>query len=178
MEERTTIARPYAEAAYAQARREEQVSAWADAVELLSVIVSDEAVALRLNDPRVSRAQLEELVMSVGGEAFSGTRGNFIKVLLENGRLGYAPEICSLFQALRTADENQLDVEIISAYPLDTASEGAIAMAITEKMGKEIKMNSQVDPSLIGGVIIRAGDQVIDASLRGRVNQLSNVLQG
>ncbi len=178
MEERTTIARPYAEAAYAQAGIEWQIADWADAIELLSAIVDEPSVAVRLNDPRVSREQMADLVISVGGELFSGTRENFIKVLLENGRLGYAPEVNILFRELRAVDENQMDVEVTSAYSLDEVSKDAIAAAVKDKMGKEVQMNVEVDQSLIGGVIVRAGDQVIDLSLRGRMDQLSNTLRG
>lgn len=178
MEERTTVARPYAEAAYAQARQENRVEEWASATELLSMIVSDSAVAVRLNDPRVSSQQLTELVIGIDSDVFSGTTENFVKVLQENGRLGYAPEISSIFHQLKAEDENSLDVEVISAYSLDAASEDAMASAIKKKMGKEIQMTTKVDQSLIGGVIVRAGDQVIDSSLRGRMNQLSNELQG
>lgn len=177
MEERTTIARPYAEAAWQQARGEGQVEAWANAVELLSTIVQEPAVAERLGHPHVSRDQMNDLVSSVGGETFSGSRGNFVKVLLEADRLGFAPEIFEEFHALKAADENRLDVEVISAYPLDQQAEQAIAAAVKEKMGKEVEMTTQVDESLFGGVVVRAGDQVIDLSLRGKLGQLSNLLQ-
>lgn len=177
MEERTTIARPYAEAAYQQACSESAVEAWTHAVELLSFIVQDPAVAERLDHPHVSREQLSDLVISVGGEAFSGTRESFVKVLLEASRLGYAPEICSEFHALKAIDENTLDVEVVSAYPLDEAAEQAIAAAVKEKMGKEVQMTTSVDESLFGGVVVRAGDQVIDLSLRGKMGQLTNLLQ-
>ncbi len=181
MEERTTIARPYAEAAYQQACNEEQVEAWATAVELLSVIVQESAVAERLDHPHVSSEQMSDLVIGIGaevdGDIFEGTRGNFVKVLLESNRLGYAPEIFELFHALKAEAENTLDVEVISAYPLDGAAEQSIADAVKEKMGKEIQMTTQVDESLIGGVVVRAGDQVIDLSLRGKVGQLTNLLQ-
>jgi F-type H+-transporting ATPase subunit delta len=177
MEERTTIARPYAEAAYQQAKLEGQVESWANAVELLSLIVQEPAVAERLNHPRVSREQLADLVLTVGGEAFSGTRENFVKVLLEGSRLGYAPEIFAQFHQLKAEDENTLDVEVISAYPLDEAAQRSIASAVQEKMGKEVQMTTTVDDSLFAGVVVRAGDQVIDLSLRGRMNQLTSQLQ-
>mgnify|MGYP003997300741 CR=1 FL=1 len=181
MEERTTIARPYAEAAYQQARKEGQIDAWSDAVELLSVIVQEPSVADRLQHPNVSREQMSELVLSIGAEVsatlFSGTRENFIHVLLEAKRLGYAPEIFTQFHQLKAADENSVDVEGISAYPLDDAAEHSIAAAVKEKMGKEVLMTTEVDESLFGGIIVRAGDQVIDLSLRGRMDQLSSQLQ-
>ncbi len=181
MEERTTIARPYAEAAYQQAKLEGQVEAWANAVELLSVIVQEPAVSERLDHPHVSQEQMSDLVLSVGAEVdgavFSGTRESFIKVLLEANRLGYAPEIFDLFHQLKADDENTLDVEVISAYPLDDAAQQSIAEAVKEKMGKEVQMTTAVDESLFGGVVVRAGDQVIDLSLRGKMNQLTSQLQ-
>lgn len=181
MEERTTVARPYAEAAYQQAKLEGQVEAWANAVELLSVIVQEPTVSERLDHPHVSRDQMSDLVLSVGADVdasvFSATRESFVKVLLEGNRLGYAPEIFDLFHQLKAADENTLDVEVVSAYPLDSAAQETIATAVKEKMGREVQMTTTVDESLFGGVVVRAGDQVIDLSLRGKMNQLSSQLQ-
>ncbi|MBT5688601.1 MAG: F0F1 ATP synthase subunit delta [Gammaproteobacteria bacterium] len=176
MEERTTVARPYAEAAYQQARKEAQLDEWSAATEMLAAIVQDPAVAERLDHPHVSREQMADLVLSVGGAVFSGTRENFIHVLLEAKRLGYAPEIFDHFHTLRAEDENVIDVEVLSAYPLNEAEERSIADAVSKKMGKEVLMTTVVDASLFGGVIVRAGDQVIDLSLRGKMNQLSNLL--
>lgn len=181
MEERTTIARPYAEAAYQQARKEGEVDAWSNALELLSMVVQEPTVSERLDNPHVGNDQLEELVISVGtevnAEMFSGTRGNFVKVLLEANRLGYAAEIFAQFHLLKAEDENTVDVSVISAYPLDEAAEDSIATAVKEKMGKEVLMTTEVDESLFGGIVVRAGDQVIDLSLRGKLGQLSNLLQ-
>ncbi|MBT7307882.1 MAG: F0F1 ATP synthase subunit delta [Gammaproteobacteria bacterium] len=181
MEERTTIARPYAEAAFAQASREGAVEQWLGAVELLATIVKEPAVSERLAHPRFSNEQLSELVLAVGAgvdeELFNGTRENFIKVLLENRRLGYAPEISELFQWLKREDEKQIDVEVISAYPLDGPAEVAIAAVVKERLGKEVLITTLVDKSLFGGVVVRAGDQVIDLSLRGKMDQLSSLMQ-
>ncbi len=182
MEERTTIARPYAEAAYQQACQEEQVEVWATALELLSAIVQDDAVSVRLNHPRFSREQMSELVLEVGASVnngtFSGTRENFVKVLLEAGRLGYAAEIYEQFHILKADAENTLDVEVVSAYPLSEVEVNEIAAAVKEKMGKEVEMTTSVDESLYGGIVVRAGDQVIDLSLKGRVSQLATLLHG
>ncbi len=181
MEERTTIARPYAEAAWQQASAEGEVDAWASAVELLAVMVQQPQVSERLHHPKFSREQLSELLLGVAAEVdgalLSGTRLNFVKVLLEANRLGYAPEIHELFHQFKAAAENSIEVEVVSAYPLDQAAEQSIVDAVTEKMGKAVQMTATVDESLFGGVVVRAGDQVIDLSLRGRLNQLAGQLQ-
>ncbi len=180
--ERMTIARPYAEAAFQQAREEGTVTDWERAIELLSILVQDSAVAQRIAHPGVDRSDLERLLLDVGAEVdpeiFAGTRGNFMRVLLENRRLGYAPEIFMLFHTLRAEEEKRLDVEVISALALDADAEAAIATTLQQQRGKQVVIRSRVDPELIGGVMVKVGDQVIDLSLQGRLEQLRGRLQG
>ncbi|MBT3347059.1 MAG: F0F1 ATP synthase subunit delta [Thiotrichales bacterium] len=176
-EARTTIARPYAEAIYAQAVSESAVDLWSETIDLLAIAVQDSEVAVRLNHPRFSQQQMTELILGLDSKLLSENRENFVKVLIESSRLGYAPEIKALFDKLRAADDNRLDVEVTSAYQLDDMAQEQIIAALAAEMGREINMTTEIDETLIGGVIVHAGDQVIDLSVRGRVEQLAGVLQ-
>ncbi len=177
MEERITIARPYAEAAHQQAQVEQDSKAWSEALKLLSELMDVEEMKLIVQHPKVSPDQVVDLILDMGKELFTETRANFVRILSENKRLAYASEISGLFESFSSEDEGKLDMEIISAYPLDKKAEESIADAIKQKLEKKISLKSTVDESLIGGAVIRAGDWVIDSSMRGRLDQLSNTLR-
>jgi len=176
MQEKTTIARPYAQAVFEIAQDTTSISEWSDGLALLQRIVADKQMRLLLNNPKVSHKQLQDLVIDIGAEAFSQPFRNFIKVLVSASRLAYAPQITNLFAAMRAEAEGTIDVEVVTAYELDQAQEDSIAKGISARLGKKVKISSIIDKSLIGGAVIRAGDSVIDASLRGRLTELSNDL--
>ena len=176
MLEKTTIARPYAQAVFELAQESANIDEWSVALELLDRIVSDKQMRLLLNNPKVSHQQLQDLVIEIGADTLSEQAGNFVKILVSASRLQYAPQIAELFEAMRADAEGTVDVEVSSAYELDQAQQDSIADGISARLGKKVKISSTVDESLIGGAIIRAGDSVIDASLRGRLTELGNDL--
>ena len=175
MLEKATIARPYANAAFDQAIDESKLSEWSAMLNLLSVIVSDDSMGAVINNPKLSSEQLYQFITDIGGDKFSQTGKNFIRVLIDAERIGLAAEVFELFEQKRTAAEGISDVEVISAYPLDDAQVSAISESISRRLGKKIDINTDVDKDLIGGVIIRVGDSVIDASLRGRLKELNSI---
>jgi F-type H+-transporting ATPase subunit delta len=176
MLEKTTIARPYAQAVFELAQESASIEEWSSALSLLDQVVSDSQMRLLLNNPKVSHQQLQDLVIEIGGDALSGQAQNFVKILVAASRLAYAPQIAELFAAMRADAEGTVDVEVTSAYELDDAQQNSIAESISARLGKKVKISSTVDESLIGGAVIRAGDSVIDASLRGRLTELGNDL--
>ena len=176
MQEKTTIARPYAQAVFELAQETSTVDAWSGALALLNRIVSDPQMRLLVNNPKVSDQQLQDLVIEIAADAFSAQAKNFIKVLVAASRLQYAPQIAELFEAMRANAEGRIDVEVIAAYELDKTQEDDIAKGISARLGKTVRISSSVDETLIGGAVIRAGDSVIDASLRGRLTELGNDL--
>lgn len=176
MLEKTTIARPYAQAVFELAQETSGVSEWSDALAVLSQIVSDSQMRLLVNNPKISHEQLQDLVIGIGNDAFPQPFRNFVKVLVSASRLQYAPQVAELFEAMRAEAEGTIDVEVRAAYELDQAQEDNIARRISERLGKKVKISSTIDESLIGGAVIRAGDSVIDASLRGRLNEMANDL--
>lgn len=176
MQEKTTLARPYAQAVFAQAREEGDLAAWSDMLNLINMVISDPQMGVVLDNPTLDSAFRAEFVLDICGDHLSTSGKNFVKVLADAGRLSLAPQIYQLYQQQRTEAEGVLEVEVVSAYPLDGAEEEKIAAAMAKRFGKQINISSRVDESLIGGSVIRAGDSVIDASVRGRLKQLGNEL--
>lgn len=176
MQENITIARPYAIAAFEHAQEEDKLSAWSEMLNILSMMVSDAQMHSVLNNPRLDSASLLNFVLDVCGTYLSDTGKNFTKVLVDAGRLSLAPQIHKLFEQKRTDAEGIVEVEVRSAYPLESGEQNEIANAMGKRLGKKIEVTTLVDESLIGGVVIRAGDSVIDASVKGRLKQLANEL--
>jgi len=176
MLEKTTIARPYAQAVFELARDSAGNAEWSAALDLLKRIVADAQLSLLFNNPKVSHTQLQELVIEVGGDSFSQQAKNFVKVLVNAGRLQYAPQISRLFESMRAEVEDTIEVQVSTAYELDQVQQDTIAKRISARLGKQVKIAATIDKTLIGGAVIRAGDSVIDASLRGRLAELSNQL--
>ena len=180
MDDTITLARPYAQAAYRQAEREGRVDAWSGGLELLAAVTGDPELAKLLADPRVPADRVTGLVLEVlveaGGDGLSATMANFVRVLGEGRRLGAGPEIARLFEEERRRRAGRSAVEIVSAYALEPGHVTMLGDAIGRRLGRELNVGTSVDESLIGGVVIRIGDSVIDASLAGRLRELAQDL--
>ncbi len=124
-------------------------------------------------NPKVSNTQLAELVMDVCGEALSQTGRNFVRILCENRRLGATRDIARAYHEIRARHEKRSDVIVASAFELSPAQQNVINVAMTRRLGARVDLRVEIDPDLIGGVVIRTGDTVIDASLRGQLEQLA-----
>ena len=175
MLEKATIARPYANAAFDQAIDEGKLSDWSAMLNLLGVIVSDSNMSQVINNPKLSSEALYQFIADIGGDKFSQAGKNFIRILIDAERIGLAAEIFTIFEKKRAAAEGISDVDVISAYPLDDAQVNVISDSISKRLGKKVDINTDEDKDLIGGVIIRAGDSVIDASIRGRLKELNSL---
>ena len=176
MDDSITLARPYAQAAFRQAEREGSVDSWSEGLELLAAVTGDQELAMLLADPRVPAERVTELVLDVCGDALGATMANFVRVLGEGRRLGAGPEIARQFEEERRRRAGRSAVEIVSAYALEPAHVTMLADAIGRRLGGDITVETSVDESLIGGVVIRVGDSVIDASLAGRLRELAQDL--
>lgn len=172
MIETTALARPYALAAYEQAVTESSMHGWSSALGFLAAVVADRAMAETIANPRVDDASLTELLLDVAEDRFSDTQANLVRLLVENGRLSLAPAIFELFEKERITSEGRATVSIISAFDLDDKQRELVTAAMAKRLGREVDLEESVDNELIGGVVIRTGDVVIDASLRGRLRQL------
>ncbi len=176
MEEKSTLARPYATAVFEQASEESDFESWSQLLQFLEAIVTDRAMAGIIADPRVAQERLTKLMLDLCEGRLTKSGENFVRVLVEARRLSLAPSIRTIFERLRSEQEGQSRIHVISAFELDQKLEQVITGAMAKRFGRAIEMTSTVDNSLIGGIIIRAGDLVIDLSLRGRLNQLALTL--
>jgi len=174
--ESTTIARPYAEAAFSRAVETDKLDTWEEMLGLLATVVADDDIAALVSNPRMDGAQLTELMLAIGGGRLTDEGQNFVRILVENKRLGVIGDISDMFGEMKSAQEGALDVVISSAFPIKPAQEAQLVEALQKKLGREIRISSEEDPELIGGVRIRAGDLVIDGSIREQLNRLSNEL--
>ena len=176
MQENTTIARPYANAAFEQALEEGKLSDWSTMLQVLKLVISDKQMKLVLDNPRLDEDAVADFVIDICGKYLSDTGKNFVRVLAQAGRLVLTPQIYSLFEQKRTEAESIVEIEVTSAYALDDAEKNKIAGAMAKRLGRKIEINTNTDGSLIGGAVIRAGDSVIDASVKGSLKKLGNQL--
>jgi F-type H+-transporting ATPase subunit delta len=170
--ERATIARPYAKAAFEYAREAGALADWSQALRLCAEIVADPRVEALIKDPELTPAQIADFVIGVGGAKLTPGMQNFVRVLAANRRLLLLPEIAAHYEAMRAQVENTVDVEVISAVKLDAAQTEKLTQALNTRLKRRVKMQNSVDPALLGGAVIRAGDLVIDGSLKGRLERL------
>ena len=177
MAERATIARPYAKAAFEYARDANAFAAWSQALKTAAEIVADPRVAPLTKSPSLTSADLADLIIDVAGAKLDAGMQNFVRVLAENHRLLLLPEISAHYEELRSAVENTVDVEVVSAVPLDTAQADKLKQALSTRLKRQVRMRTAVDSALLGGAVVRAGDLVIDGSLQGRLQRLATELE-
>jgi F-type H+-transporting ATPase subunit delta len=175
-QESITIARPYADAVFSRAKESDTLEQWSQALELLGAVMGNAAMADVVGNPNISKQQLTEMILEIGGEQFSGEAENLVRLLVENSRLVIAPQIAALFEERKNAERGVLEVELVSAYAIDEDQKQALAETLKAKLGSDINMTTSEDPELIGGMRIRAGDLVIDGSVQGQLTKLANEL--
>ena len=173
MAERITTARPYAKAIFSLARQDNTLSATSDVLTRAAAVVVDPRVHALLGSPHVTAAQLAEFVSGVVGAKLDEHGRNFISLLAANRRLGFLPEIAALFEVMKADLENAVDVEVVAALRLTPDQESRYAAALQKKFGRSVRLHTRVDGSLMGGAILKAGDLVIDGSIKGRLERLA-----
>ncbi|MFL0806324.1 MAG: F0F1 ATP synthase subunit delta [Oceanobacter sp.] len=177
MAELTTLARPYAKAVFAEAQEKNALDAWSDDLALLAAYAANDEMASLLVHPSLTAEQQAQALIDVCGDKLTDTAKNLVAVLAENKRLTLLPEITALYEELKAEMENTVDVLVTSARPLTKAQENKLSKALKAKLQSEVRMSSEVDESLIGGVIIRAGDLVIDGSLTAKLSKLAEAMK-
>ncbi len=176
MIEPTTLARPYARAAFEHARAADDLAAWQAALSELAAITAEPKVAAAMRDPNQTAAQRAATLSGLAGDAVPLAVANLLAIMADNGRLSLLPEVAMLFDQLKQAVESTVAVHVTSAYPLSDAETQQLAETMQEKLARSITLKSETDPSLLGGALIRADDLVIDGSVRGRLNKLAGTL--
>ena len=175
MAERITIARPYAKAVFRLALGQKRLPQWSAALAAAAAVVADPRVRALLGNPGISAAQLVALVTDIGGsgQAFDEQARNFIATLAANKRLGFLPEIAARFEQLRADAERTVDVTVTSAVALSPEQQTRYTEAMRKRLDRDVRLHCEVDPSLLGGAVVRADDLVIDGSVRAGLTQLA-----
>ncbi|MEM7027390.1 MAG: F0F1 ATP synthase subunit delta [Pseudomonadota bacterium] len=175
MLEKATIARPYAEAAFAQALDDGKLSEWSTFLGTLSAAVEVDEMKQVIFSPKVNEQELADFIADICPGDLSAAQKNFISILIEAERLIIAPDIDRLFEQSKAAAEGLSEIDVVSAYALNDAQLSDISDSVSKRIGKKVDINVTEDKELIGGVVIRLGDAVIDASIKGRLKELNNI---
>ncbi len=187
MAEKQTLARPYAEAVFELAQARNALKPWSEMLALVTAIAADENMQRLASDPRVDRARFRDLFLDVCEECardgalteprtqknLDDVSANFVRLLVENRRLNLLPEIVTQYETLKAEAEARVEVTVTSAFMLEPEQLKTISEALKRKLGREVNITAQVDKTLMGGIVIRAGDLVIDGSVRGRLADLA-----
>ena len=176
MAEPVTVARPYAQALFRLARERDALGHWQAQLDLLATLVAHPDLAQVVRDPRRTRSELAELVTAIAGERLDAAGRNFVRLLAENRRLALLPAIRDLYTRLRHEAEGEVDVELVAAREVPEPLLRQITEALQQRLHRQVAVQARTDPALLGGAVIRAGDLVIDGSLRGRLARLAQAL--
>ncbi|MDP4537137.1 F0F1 ATP synthase subunit delta [Alkalimonas collagenimarina] len=176
MSELTNIARPYAKAAFDFALEHNALSGWQQMLAFAAEVAKDEQmnVFLRSNSTADTQANLFNQVC---GEQFDQPVQNLIKLMAENQRLLALPEVFVQFSELKDDHEREISVDVIAATELNAAQQEKLAAALSKRLARKVKLNCSVDPNVVGGMLMKAGDMVIDGSIRGKLDRLITTLQ-
>jgi F-type H+-transporting ATPase subunit delta len=174
MAELATIARPYAEALYkASASDLAAVSAWVDE---LSVIAGNPQLLQFADSPKVTSAQVFELITGVAKSVLGDHAKNFLRTVIDNGSLGALPEIAAQFRALKNAQSGSSDAVVYSAFPIDPAALADVAATLEKRCGRKLNVSVELQAELIGGIRVVVGDEVLDTSVKARLEQMKVAL--
>ena len=176
MAELSTLARPYAKAAFEFAADAGDLLGWSKSLATAGAVAEEGAVVKFLSSPNATAAQQAAALIDICGDTISVTGQNFIAILSENRRLQLLPQISRQFEIMKANREKAIDVDVVSAYELDAGQQQKLSDALGAKLERKINMQVSLDKSLLGGAIIRAGDTVIDGSIRGRLAKLAESL--
>jgi len=169
----TTLARPYARAAFQAAHAHDEVSEWSQSLVVAAQVAVEDPVPSLLEDPRLTREQVLDLFRAAVGDGGSERFQRFLDTLSQYRRLALLPEVCAQFEALRRESEERVHVLVSSAYEMSEEETQHLSERLRQRFQREIDLEVEVDASLIGGAIIRARDQVIDGSVSGQLKRLA-----
>ena len=172
----TTIARPYAEAAFEYAHAKNETAAWSGFLDRMSHYSQEAAVMEVLKNPKYTEKQAEDVMLVLAGNSITQEQSNLIKLLAEKGRLSAIPAVKHLFNELKEASEAMIKADVFSVVPLDDVYKAELSQALSKKFGGEVALNCQIDESLIGGIKIRIDDTVIDKSITDQFERLKAAL--
>jgi F-type H+-transporting ATPase subunit delta len=177
MAELSTLARPYAEAVFRLAEEQGTLDKWSETLQFIATIVQDPQIVSVIANPKVDRTALKTLLLDIGDEYLDEVGKNLIKLLIDNGKLMIVPQLVSQYEQLKAQHQGYVKVEIVSAYEVEPPQREAIETALQKRLGKAVELNITLDSTLIGGWLIRTENQVIDISIKGRLQQMAAELR-
>lgn len=169
----TTAARPYAKAVYDLARESNDLDSWGDALANLANVINDATMSEMLSNPDMGKQQKGELVIKVMGDNLNDKQQNLVKLMAENNRLALMNDVLEQFEVARAKAENKIEAEVVSAFELSAEQTDELINTLKNKLGSDVTLTTTIDESLIGGVIIKAGDTIIDASMKSQLDSLA-----
>ena len=173
MAELTTVARPYAKAAFQVALNDNALDDWSRMLALAAGVSRQERVKLLLQAPVLTAEQVATSFIDICGDELNDKGKNFVRLLAENKRIALFAEIARIYENLRAQQEQSLDVEVLTPYEISDAVADKLAAALKTRLQREVRLATRTDQSLIGGAVVRAGDMVIDNSVRGKLAKLT-----
>ena len=176
MVEQSTLARPYAKAIFKLARGADDRQAWSERLAMLAELAVHEDIERLARNPRVSADQLAGIFCEAAGKMLGEQGRNLVLLLAQNKRLTLLPAIRAEYEILRARAEGTVDVDVATAVPLDEAQRERLAKRLAQRFGREVRLHCHVDGKLMGGAVIRAGDLVIDGSVRERLDRLASAM--
>jgi len=177
MAESITLARPYAQAVFALAQQGKSLPQWSGVLGTLAAAVSTPGVAALIGNPKITSQQLIDVLSDILGDKASAEVKNFLRLLAEYGRMRLLPDVAALYEAYRAEAENTIEAEVISAFKTTKAQETEVAEMLKKRLGRDVTIKTRVDKSLVGGMIVRAGDLVIDGSVKGQLDRMATSLR-
>ena len=175
--ERATLARPYAEAIAKLAAEGSRWPLWSERLALIGAVAGDPQIVALAGNPSVPGERVIEVILSVCGDRLDAEGDNLVRLLAENKRLGIVVEIVAQFEAMKAAQEGVLEAHVTTAFEIGRAQLDALVARLETKFGRKVNATQSTDPTLIGGVVIQVGDEVMDASVRGRLESLAVTLR-
>jgi F-type H+-transporting ATPase subunit delta len=176
MSELATLARPYAAAVFKRAKETSMTAKWSEQLSFMAAVIGDKAISVIVDNPKVNKDKLSELLHDVSHGQIDNEGSNFLKLLLQNKRLALLPFIASQFEELKAEDEGYIKVDVFTAFAFTKEAQNKFAGSLEKTLSKKVHMNVALDKSLIGGVLVRAGDLVIDGSIKGQLQNLQKAL--
>ena len=177
MSELATLARPYAVAVFKRAKETTAIEKWSKDLAFMSTVLDHKDISVVIDNPKVNKQALSAFVLDICQGQVNEEAENLLQLLVQNNRLTLVPIIATLFEAYKTEDAGYVDVEVVVAYAFSKEDKPKFASTLEKTLGKKVNMNVTIDKSLIGGVLVRAGDRVIDGSIRGQLQHMQKTLQ-
>jgi F-type H+-transporting ATPase subunit delta len=176
MTELATLARPYAEAAFKRAKEVGATGVWSDSLAFLAQIMRDKALQAVVDNPKIEQEKLTQLLLDICQGYIHDEAENFLKVLIENGRLNLLPQIAELYEQYKADDEGYVNVDLYSAYSIGKQEQQRIVKSLEKLLAKKVNASVKINKDLIGGIVAKAGDKVVDFSISGQLHQLAKRL--